>query len=82
MDSEDVWNETYNVLTGNYKLSEIVGIIREFKNVSLNMVKTPLLNQHSYNVSDQKIRKMGFIPNGDIRKAIKESLDLFKNINC
>lgn len=82
LDSEDVWNETYNVLTGNYKLSEIVGIIREFKNVSLNMVKTPLLNQHSYNVSDQKIRKMGFIPNGDIRKAIKESLDLFKNINC
>ena len=45
------WNDTYNVLTGNHKLSEIVEYIKTKRDVIVNMVNTPLLNQFSYEVS-------------------------------
>ena len=34
---------------------EIISIIKESATIELNMVKTPLLNQFSYEVSDKKI---------------------------
>jgi nucleoside-diphosphate-sugar epimerase len=81
LDREDLWGETYNVLTGNYKLSQIVSFIESIQPVRLNMVKTPLLNQYSYHVSDDKIRSRGFFPEDKIEDCIKETLHLLNNVN-
>ena len=74
------WNETYNVLTGNYKLSEIVNFISNEIEVELNMVDTPLLNQYSYKVSDKKIKKIGFKPNENLNDNIILTLRILKNL--
>lgn len=74
-------NSKYNVLTGNYKLSSIVGIIESMvKNVECNMVNTPLLNQYSYNVSDEKVRALGFTPKDDLTIEVTKTLNLLRNL--
>ena len=78
--SHKYWNETYNVLTGNYKLEEIVKYISEMMKVKLNMVNTPLLNQFSYKVSDEKIRNVGFEPDEDLKDNIIRTLRTLRNL--
>jgi nucleoside-diphosphate-sugar epimerase len=77
---ENHWNETYNVLTGNYKLKDIINYISEIMKVNLKMVDTPLLNQFSYKVSDEKIKKIGFEPDEDLRDNIIRTLRTLKNL--
>lgn len=75
-------NNTYNVITNNYKLSEIVDVLKEWdSNLSLNMVNTPLLNQFNYFVSDKKFRDTGFKPKQEIKVEIFKTLELLKNIS-
>ena len=74
-----VENETYNVLSNNYKCSEIIDIIRKhIPDLEVNMVKTPLLNQFSYLVDDTKLSNTGITLNGSIKRGIKETLGLLK----
>jgi UDP-glucose 4-epimerase len=75
------YNTKYNVLTGNYKLSDIIGMIKLFQpNIKIQMVDTPLLNQFSYNVDGTKVKNTGFITTDDIRFDICETLTLLKNL--
>lgn len=79
-DSLSFWNETYNVLTGNYKLKNIVKDISKLIDIELNMVDTPLLNQFSYKVSDEKIRSIGFRPTSNLQESINKTLMLLKKL--
>ena len=78
---KDHWNNTYNVLTGNYKLRDIVSNISKILDVELNMIDTPLLNQYSYKVSDEKIRKIGFYPCDNLKESIVKSLKLLNGLS-
>ena len=53
------WDGTYNILSGNYKLSNIIDTIRSLIDIRVSMVTTPLLNQFSYEVNDDKIKIFG-----------------------
>jgi len=76
------WNTVYNVLTDNYRLSDIVDLIKTYTDyVDVKFVNTPLLNQHTYKVDDSKIKKIGFTPRGDIKHAIAKTFDLMWGIN-
>jgi nucleoside-diphosphate-sugar epimerase len=77
---ENYWNETYNVLTGNYKLKDIIKSISEIVEINLNMVDTPLLNQFSYKVSDEKIKNIGFEPNENLNDNIIKTLRTLRNL--
>jgi len=77
---ENHWNETYNVLTENHKLKDIVKYISEIIEIDLNMVDTPLLNQFSYKVSDEKIRKIGFEPDENLNDNIIRTLRTLRNL--
>jgi len=79
IDDENKWNETYNVLTGNFKLKEIVEYIKDIIDIEVKMVKTPLLNQHSYKVNDDKIRRIGFLPKESLFTNINKTIKKFKN---
>jgi len=72
-------NEIYNVLTMNATVKEIVSEIKNtIDNITINFVDTKIMNQLSYDVSNQKIQKLGFSFNGNI-KNIKKTISLLKN---
>ena len=75
---QDICNETYNVITDNYPLRQIVNYIRSIRSITLNMVDTPLLNQHSYKVDIQKVMSLGFKPTDDLFKEIQATMEMFK----
>lgn len=69
------YNDTYNVLTHNFKLNQIVDILRSVKpNIKIKFVKSPLINQKTYLVSNDKIKKTKFRFTGNLRKSIVQTL--------
>ncbi|MBI4117379.1 MAG: NAD-dependent epimerase/dehydratase family protein [Parcubacteria group bacterium] len=73
--------ETYNVLTENMTVKDVVGAIRKFVPIlNINYVDSPIMNQLSYEVDDSKIRKTGFAPRGDLRKGLESEIRNFKGI--
>ena len=75
-------NNTYNALSGNYTVSQIISMIKKYKkNIKLKFVKSEIMNQLSYHVDNAKIKKLGLVLNNSIEKDIKETLSLFKNLN-
>ena len=73
--------QIYNVLTNNYTVREILKIIKN-NHFKLKIIKTksPILNQNSYKVSDDKIRKFKIFSNKDIKKDISATLKLLKSL--
>ncbi len=75
-------NNTYNALSGNYTVSQIIRMIKKYKkNIKLKFVKSEIMNQLSYHVDSAKIKQLGLVLNNSIEKDIKETLSLFKNLN-
>ena len=62
--------EVYNVITCNEKLSRVIDLIKTVADIDINWIDTPLLNQHTYYVNDNKIRALGFEPKGDLPRSI------------
>ena len=51
-------NETYNVLSGNFTVKQIIEMIKKYKkNVKIKFVNTAIMNQLSYHVSNRKLKK-------------------------
>ncbi len=74
--------EIYNVLTGNHTVKDVVSKIKIYKkNISLRFVNNKIMNQLSYEVSNDKFKKKGFKFRGNMKKAIKTTLILLNNIN-
>ena len=74
--------EILNVLTGNHTVKDVVSKIKIYKkNISLRFVNNKIMNQLSYEVSNDKFKKKGFKFRGNMKKAIKTTLILLNNIN-
>lgn len=74
--------QIYNVLTLNATVREIVDRIREFiPNTSVEFVDSPIMNQFSYEVSGERIRRCGFTPSGDLTRGIAETLSWLNTAN-
>jgi hypothetical protein len=71
-------NETFNVLTKNYTVEQIVKMILGYSRfpLELKFVDTPLLNQFDYQVSGKKFQNQGFIPQDSLSRAIEKTLKL------
>jgi nucleoside-diphosphate-sugar epimerase len=73
---------TYNVLTQNATVSDIVEIIREFKpDLKVIFVDNKIMNQLSYEVSCERFKSLKFTFNGDLKKGIGSTLELIKHAN-
>lgn len=71
----------YNVLTTNATVGEIVAIIRNFiPDLRVQLVDSAIMNQLSYEVSNQRFRSKGFEVNADLEKPIRETIKLLKGI--
>tara|TARA_B100001996_G_C18618623_1_gene576759 strand:- start:193 stop:1107 length:915 start_codon:yes stop_codon:yes gene_type:complete len=71
-------NETFNALTGNFTVKQILNKIRKNKKkINIQFVNSPIMNQLSYLVDSSKIKKLGLNLNSNIETDIKKTLDLF-----
>ncbi len=72
---------TYNVVTVNSTVGDIVDIIRShISDITIRLVDTPIMNQLSYEVSSARFRDAGFEFSGDLRAGISTTLDLLKAV--
>ena len=74
-------NKIYNVLTENVKTRDIVHFLDKMVGVEIEMVDTPLLNQCSYIVSNQRLKAGGFYPKDNMLDEIFKTLKLLGWIN-
>ena len=74
-------NKIYNVLTENVKTRDIVDFLDKMVGVEIEMVDTPLLNQCSYIVSNQRLKAGGFYPKDNMLDEIFKTLKLLGWIN-
>ena len=75
-------NEIYNVLSENLTVNQIVKVIKKHKkNIKIKFVKSKIMNQLSYEVENKKLEKIGLKLSSSIKKDIKETLSLLKNLN-
>ena len=74
-------NSTYNALSGNYTVRQIIHFIKKYKkNLKIKFVKSKIMNQLSYFVDDSKIKKLGLNLKSDIKLDIKETLKIFNHL--
>jgi len=72
--------EIYNVLTDNATVGQIVDRIRALvPDTKVDLVDNRIMNQLSYTVANEKVKRLGFTFEGDLDRAIAESVSLLKN---
>ena len=70
---------TYNVLTLNATVREVVDAVRQFApRVKISFVDSPIMNQLSYEVSAQRFLERDFVFTGDLRRGIGETISLLR----
>ena len=73
----------YNIISSNYMVRDIIDCIREsIPDVKIEMVDSRIMNQLSYNVLSERIRRHGFKCKDSIRTKIRETISLLKNSYC
>ena len=74
-------NETYNAVTTNATVRDIVKIIsNEVSNVKIEFVKSKIMNQLSYHVVANRIQKLGFRFRGNLTEGVQETLQQLQGI--
>ena len=74
-------NETYNLVSYNLKVREIIDIIKLKLQFSIKYVDHEIMNQLSYEVSNKKFTSTNFKFTSDINDEIFETLDNIQNLN-
>ncbi len=74
-------NQIYNIVSNNYKVSDIVKYINLFKKVKIKYVYHPIMNQLSYSVMNKKFTDTNFKFNSNIKKEIQKTLKRLKNLD-
>ncbi len=74
--------QKYNVLTANHSVSEIISEIEQILNndLRIDLVETRIMNQLSYEVSNEKFRNLGFTFKGSLRSGLTETVDLLRGV--
>jgi nucleoside-diphosphate-sugar epimerase len=71
----------YNVLTANATVHDIVEIIRQhIPDLAVEYVDSEIMNQLSYNVSNQRFRDLGFAFHGSLERGIGETMALLRGV--
>ena len=74
--------QIYNVLTINATVKQVVDTIKEFiPNLEIEFVDNRIMNQLSYEVMCDRFKSKGFVFSGNMRRGIKETIDLLKHAN-
>ncbi len=70
--------EIYNVLTDNFTVKNVIDEIeKNIPDLKIEYVDNKIMNQLSYDVSNNKFINTGFQFKGSLQKSIKETIELF-----
>lgn len=70
---------TYNVLTDNLTVRQVVETIQEFiEDITISFVDNKIMNQLSYEVSCERFISTGFKFSGNLRRGVGETLSLLR----
>ena len=73
--------QTYNVLTVNATVHQIVDTIREFvPDLEVTLVDAKIMNQFSYKVSCEKFAALGFRSSGDLSRQIGDTVVMLRGV--
>lgn len=80
---EDLFHgDVYNVLTHNLSVSQVVEVIREFvPDLNITFIDNKIMNQLSYDVSNDKFVCAGFNFSGDIKRGVAQTIGYLRNSN-
>ncbi len=74
--------QTYNVLTVNATVNDILRIISlHCPDLSIKYVDTKIMNQLSYEVANERFQLLGFEFHGRLEQGVAETLDLIKGLS-
>ncbi|MGO9139670.1 MAG: NAD-dependent epimerase/dehydratase family protein [Syntrophales bacterium] len=74
-------NSIYNIVTANATVGEIIRIIGEsIHAIKIEYVDSKIMNQLSYNVSNEKFKRAGFRFTGNLDKGIMETIKFLNGI--
>ena len=74
-------NDIYNALSENCTVNQILNRIRLYKKkIKVEFVKTKIMNQLSYKVSQKKLNDSGIKLNSNITFDIKQTIQILKNL--
>ena len=72
--------EVYNVLTENLTVRNVTDAITKFiPELEIEFVDSEIMNQLSYNVSNEKFKNTGFRFKGNVEEGIKNTINLFSH---
>ena len=75
-------NETFNILSQHLTLKKIISYFKKYKKaIKIKYVKSKLINQYSYKVSNKKFSKRALMLKSNIHHDIKSTLKMFRYIN-
>jgi UDP-glucose 4-epimerase len=73
----------YNILTENLTVHAIIQAIEQhIPGIEIGFVDTMIMNELSYDVMNDKFRRLGFNFQGNIPNAIWETIHLLRSANC
>ena len=74
-------NDIYNALSDNFTVQQIINKIKKFnKKIRIRFVNSPIMNQLSYHVSKEKLKKEGLFLKNKIENDIRDTITILKNI--
>jgi len=75
-------NEVFNILSQNLTLKKIIGYFKSCKKtIKIKYEKSKLINQYSYEISNNKFSRKALVLKSNIHDDIKSTLKMFRNIN-
>ena len=74
-------NNTYNIASDNLTIKQLIFIIKKYKKIKVNFVKSKIMNQLSFSVNCNKIKNKGFKFKGSLDYQVKKTINLFKGID-
>jgi len=70
-------SQTFNVLTGNYSVRRVLDAISVTGiKFDVDLVKTEIMNQLSYEVSPSKLRDLGFMSEGCLEDSVAQTVSI------
>lgn len=74
-------NDVTNILTDNLTVNHIIEELKKYyPNLAIQFVDSPIMNQLSYDVCNQKSKELGVEYTGNIQIGIKEIVNVFQNL--
>lgn len=71
----------YNILSNNFRVKDILSIIKKKQLINLKFINSKIINQNSYKVSNIKFKKKGFRFQGTLDQEIFMTLKKLYNLN-